>query len=120
MKCVLVGYCDNGYRVYNPSTQKVFSARDIMFGMEVQSENLLKNNKKETIDNEINEVQNDIILCIRNNKSVLTDANRGETSNVSESVASDNEQNNTLTNTDLENDEEDLNGNVSNANDDRR
>lgn len=32
IKCVLVGYCDNGYRVYNSQTNKIIVSRDVVFG----------------------------------------------------------------------------------------
>lgn len=120
IKCVLVGYCDNGYRVFNPCTQKVFSARDIIFGIENHNDKDdkdVKNNEKEKNEKQMNEKKeskkekmpkranknqseddNDIILCIKNNESVLDDVVERETSNDSESAASDDEPNNTLIN----------------------
>lgn len=112
VKCVLVGYCDNGYRVYNPSTKQIFSARDIIFGIEnLNAIELNENNKKEkdeqkekkkektpAMANEDRSGESDVILCIKNIESVLNDDDKREAQSDSESVSSDEEQNNTLTN----------------------
>lgn len=43
VKCVLVGFCDNGYRIYNSNTKQVQVSRDLIFGND-------KKNTKQSIE----------------------------------------------------------------------
>lgn len=72
-KCVLVGYCDNGYRVFDPQTKKVVASRDLIFA------------KNELIAKEkCNDIQK--LVEKEPNTAILQKANKNEENYEQESV----------------------------------
>lgn len=99
VKCVLVGYCDNGYRIYNPNTKQVQVSRDLIFGNDEKNteQNIESvNASKEKVPNKVDESQECAILHffkVNNNENIeneVNDQSDNEFQDVDQSISQEN------------------------------
>lgn len=89
VKCVLVGYCDNGYRVYNPRTKQVQVPRDLVFGKnEKDTKQTVSSVKVDKMPNKKSDEQESVVLKFfkekENDSDELLHDTQSESSNDSE------------------------------------